>query len=358
MRPVDKDRESSIDLRFPHLTPLFSPWRDAHAARGIPPYVSLLYPWRTPPVGDRDIDAVRAAIANCEAFPITFSAIARFPRERVLYLKIQDNAPLRKLVDAIHGAFPETPPYRGEHREVIPHLTILTACADFQLDRLEPEIRLRLEPHLPLSVEAQSVIVAQENLDGIWSNVAKLPLILHQFTANLDTEVGALIVTHARAADFDPVMAILREAADWLAARGNPQWHHWHMDFGENILRQRLEHDEVYLFRREKVPVGTLTIQWSDPDVWGEPGNDGLAGYIHGMGISRTLGGKRVGESMLEWAVDRIAHCGRRFARLDAQASNVSLCRYYEDRGFGPRGTKLLAGDFLTRLFEKKIILV
>jgi ribosomal protein S18 acetylase RimI-like enzyme len=261
-------------------------------------------------------------------------------------------------MDAIHGAFPETPPYRGEHREVIPHLTIATANSDLELDQLEQQIRLGLDSHLPLLVEAQSVIVAQENLNGIWSTVAKLPLLLGQFETNLDTEVGTLTIARVHAADFDAVMAILREAADWLAAGGNPQWNHWYMDLGENILRQRLDHDEVYLFLLENVRVGTLTIQWSDPDVWGDRGDDGLAGYIHGMGISRTVGGKRVGESMLEWAVRRIANSGKRFARLDAQASNVSLCRYYEDRGFRPRGTKLLAGDFLTRLFEKEIILV
>jgi 2'-5' RNA ligase len=174
---VDKPRESSIDLQFPHLGSLFSPWREAVEVKGIPPHVSLLYPWRTPPLDDRDLDAVRATIANFTAFPVTFSGIGRFPRKRVLYLKIQDNVALLTLMHAIHGAFPETPPYRGEHQEVIPHLTIAFADNDLELDQLEQEIRLQLEPHLPLSVEAQLVTVAQENLTGIWSNFAELPLL-------------------------------------------------------------------------------------------------------------------------------------------------------------------------------------
>jgi 2'-5' RNA ligase len=174
---MDKLRESSIDLQFPDLTRLFSPWRDAIEAKGIPPHISLLYPWRTAPVDDRDIDAVRAAIANCAEFAITLSAIGRFPRKRVVYLKIRDNVPLRELMRAIHGAFPETPPYRGEHRDVIPHLTIATANDAFELDQLEREIRLNLEAHLPLSVAAQSVIIAQENDNGIWTTGAALPLL-------------------------------------------------------------------------------------------------------------------------------------------------------------------------------------
>ena len=173
---MDKIRETSIDLQFRQLARLFSPWRDCLEAKGIPPHVTLLYPWRTPPLRGRDMDAVRAAIANCTAFAITFSGIGRFPRKRVLYLKIRDNAPLRKLMHVIYGAFPDTPPYRGEHQEVIPHLTIATADSDLALDHLEQEMRFRLEAHLPMSAEVQSVTVAQRNLNGIWSNVAEFPL--------------------------------------------------------------------------------------------------------------------------------------------------------------------------------------
>jgi len=81
-------RESSIDLQFPNLTPLFFPWRNAIEAKGIPPHVSLLYPWRTPLLAGGDIDEVGAAVANCSSFPITFSGIGRFPRKRVLHLPL------------------------------------------------------------------------------------------------------------------------------------------------------------------------------------------------------------------------------------------------------------------------------
>lgn len=172
---------------------------------------------------------------------------------------------------------------------------------------------------------------------------------------SLVTEAGLLTIERAGSADYGAVMPVLREAADWLSARGNPQWQHWYLDFGEQVLRERLERHEVYLFRLDSTPVGTLAIQWSDPDVWGERGLDGLAGYIHGMGIARCVGGKQVGRRMLEWSVDIIATRGRRFARLDAQASNAPLCRYYEHRGFRPLGTALLPGNFTTRLFEREL---
>ncbi len=167
-------------------------------------------------------------------------------------------------------------------------------------------------------------------------------------------ELGELTVVRAGITDYDAVMAILREAADWLSARGINQWYHWHMDVGEQILRECLEHHEVYLFQRDRSPVGTLTVQWSDPDVWGERGIDGLAGYVHGMAVARSAGGMRIGGRMLEWAVARIGTRGRPFARLDAMASNAPLCRYYEQRCFRPLGTAtLFAGIYTAQLFER-----
>jgi 2'-5' RNA ligase len=361
LETVDKLRESSIDLQFPHLTPLFSRWRQPIEAKGIPPHVSLLYPWRTPPLHDRDIEAVQAIVANRRAFPITFSAIGRFPSKRVLHLKIEDNVPLRALMQAIHSAFPETPPYRGEHRVVIPHLTIATADNDLELDQLEQEVSRRLQAHLPLSVEAQSVIVAQENPGGIWSTAAELPLLRQRSSSHLDTEAGLLTLTRAGALDFDAVMAILREAADWLTAHGIPQWKHWHTKIGERLLRDRIENHEVYLARRAALPVATVTIQWEDTEFWGERGLDRLAGYVHGIAITRQVGGMRVGERLLEWTLKTIAAQGKRLARLDTVASNARLCRYYEDCGFRPLGTVTFfdgaytGGMYTAALFEKDL---
>jgi ribosomal protein S18 acetylase RimI-like enzyme len=171
----------------------------------------------------------------------------------------------------------------------------------------------------------------------------------------LKTEAGRLTITRAGAADYNAVMTILREAADWLSSRGNAQWMNWYTKFGEQMLRELLEHHEVYLARRDTAPAGTLTIRWADPDVWGERGLDGRAGYIHALAITRSIGGMRVGERLLEWAVETIASRDRRFARLDAMASNAALCSYYERRGFRPLGTAMLFGNWTSRLFERDL---
>lgn len=127
------------------------------------------------------------------------------------------------------------------------------------------------------------------------------------------------------------------------------------MEVGERILRDRLESQEVYLARRDATLIGTVTLQWSDSEVWGERGMDGSAGYVHGIAIRRSVGGMSVGDRLLQWVVERIRERGRNVARLDAMASNRALCRYYEERGFRPLGTVMLAGNFVSRLFERQL---
>jgi ribosomal protein S18 acetylase RimI-like enzyme len=176
----------------------------------------------------------------------------------------------------------------------------------------------------------------------------------------LESEAGLLTIARAGTPEFDAVIAILREAADWLFTSGNPQWDagwkHWHDDIGERELRENIEHHEVYLARRDGAPVATLRIHWDDAETWGERGDDGVAGYVHAIAIKRRIAGMRVGDRLLEWAVDTIRARGRSFARLDAMASNTALCRYYEQRGFRPLGTVTLYGGIYTgRLFERQL---
>lgn len=105
-------RESSIDLQFPNLTPLFFPWRNAIEAKGIPPHVSLLYPWRTPLLAGGDIDEVGAAVANCSSFPITFRASAASRgsacstcRCSAVLASVHRSGRVQRFIDAAYGTY-------------------------------------------------------------------------------------------------------------------------------------------------------------------------------------------------------------------------------------------------------------
>ncbi len=176
-----------------------------------------------------------------------------------------------------------------------------------------------------------------------------------EIVTTISSAAGELRITRATMADYDIVMRILREAAAWLTSRGNPQWEHWYLEAGESMLRERIEDHEVYLASLNTGSIATVTVQWSDTMVWGAKGADGLAGYIHGLAISRSVAGLGVGERMLEWAIGLVAARGRRYARLDCIASNLGLCRYYNDRGFTAMGTAMPLRLYTCRLFERAI---
>jgi ribosomal protein S18 acetylase RimI-like enzyme len=171
----------------------------------------------------------------------------------------------------------------------------------------------------------------------------------------ISSAAGELRITRATMADYDTVMRILREAAAWLTSRGNPQWEHWYLEAGESMLRERIDEHEVYLASLNTGSIATVTVQWTDTMVWGAKGADGLAGYIHGLAISRSVAGFGVGERMLEWTIGLIAARGRRYARLDCIESNLGLCRYYNDRGFTAMGTAMPLRLYARRLFEREI---
>lgn len=143
---------------------------------------------------------------------------------------------------------------------------------------------------------------------------------------------GLADVTIERAAldDADIVLDILEEAAWWLLSRGIQQW--VPEQFKREPLLAHITAGEVYLVWRNGAALGTLTLQWADPRIWGEQAAD--AGYVHGLAIRRAVGGQSVGRALLAWAERQAADAGKAYLRLDCMAENAALRAYYERAGF------------------------
>jgi len=144
------------------------------------------------------------------------------------------------------------------------------------------------------------------------------------------------------------VMAILAEAAAWLVARGIDQWpsppnSHWQRRMAAAIKRH-----EVYTagFAEDRFAIVRLT--WSDP-YWPD---DKQAGYVHSMAIRDDMHGWGIGVTILSWASAQARQNGRQCLRLDCQAGNVRLRRYYEEQGFFYQG-QLTDRDYIAALYER-----
>jgi len=170
-------RESAIDVCLPELADLLDRWRVPTvgvAAKGVPPHISLLYPWRPAPLQPSDIGEAAAAIAGIPPFTMTLRQLGRFPG--VLYLRPEPDDSPRTLMRRLTAAFPDTLPYRGQFNDPMPHLTVAKAESEEELDRLEAEVATQLDSYLPLTLTIQSLAIEEEGSDGMWSVRATIAL--------------------------------------------------------------------------------------------------------------------------------------------------------------------------------------
>jgi 2'-5' RNA ligase len=106
---------------FNELSPLIDKWRTAYL--GIPPHITLLYPWRNAPLSNNDLNQLEQVLKNFKPFDLCLNRVETF-EAGIIYLALKDDNPTKALMQAFASQFPETPLYGGAFNDVIPHLTI------------------------------------------------------------------------------------------------------------------------------------------------------------------------------------------------------------------------------------------
>jgi 2'-5' RNA ligase len=138
-----------------------STWRDKldpSAADGVPPHITLLYPWAQPTV--RNLAILRRTIGGYRPFEITFSGVGTFSHS--IWLKPLPDTPVSRLMGDLRDAFPHCSPYEGRYLKSRPHLTIANNIEIENYRRLMREVEARL----PLTIEIRSIEVWGEAAPG------------------------------------------------------------------------------------------------------------------------------------------------------------------------------------------------
>jgi 2'-5' RNA ligase len=163
-------RETSIDIHCKEIDALISKWRHATvavASKGVPPHITLLYPWRPAPITDVDVSALKSILKGQHPFPLVFTRVEQFSN-RVLYLAIDEKSEVRTLMQKIIAAFPDASPYGGEFSNPIPHLTIAKVPNDVIFDALIQEVSASIESELPIEIIIREIVVMEEDEDTNW----------------------------------------------------------------------------------------------------------------------------------------------------------------------------------------------
>jgi 2'-5' RNA ligase len=166
--------QTAVVVAFPELSPVVDGWRertcDDKPSIGIPPHVTLLYPFVQAEAAEGSLHGLRELFAETRAFDVTFRELRRFPE--LAYLAPEPPQPFSRLTEAIVERWPDYPPYEGIHDTVIPHLTV--AYGDKALlDEAEADIA----PKLPVdAVVTEAVLLEELEPDTRWGERARFPL--------------------------------------------------------------------------------------------------------------------------------------------------------------------------------------
>ena len=91
-----------------------------------------------------------------------------------------------------------------------------------------------------------------------------------------------------------------------------------------------------------------MRYQLEDPLFWPDV-PEGESAYVHRLAVRRRAAGGAVSRALLEWAVNRTRESGRRYLRLDTDASRSKLRAVYERFGFRHHSDRQVAPYYVAR---------
>jgi 2'-5' RNA ligase len=148
---------------------------DHSAVWGVPAHVTVLYPFIPPDrIGVGTIERIGAALAEVHAFSCTFSKVKWFG-EDVVRLGPEPDHRFRALTRSVWRRFPDCPPYRGEHPDSTPHLTIgSVALANLESMR-RAAVEIQAELPITTRIDHARLVAGSADRDS-WRTVAEFTL--------------------------------------------------------------------------------------------------------------------------------------------------------------------------------------
>ena len=170
---------TALVVLVPEADRLVGTFRNRHhadsVARGIPPHITVLFPFvPAAEVGREPVAAVRALAGVATAFEARLTRVATFDGHVWL-----EPAPRDRFVGLIReasAAFPSFPPYGGVHAGPVPHLTVGQASSSTELSVIEAAARRELGSGLPLVFRVDALTLLEELADGSWRSARRFPL--------------------------------------------------------------------------------------------------------------------------------------------------------------------------------------
>lgn len=169
----------ALDETAPQLAPVRAELHPASVALGLPPHLTLLYPFVPRAACDEAVvERVRRICTGYAALSFSLTDVTTFPGGFVCLVPEPDGG-VRALMRALWDEFPETPPYGGEIDDPDPHVTVGWSADGRDDPELLEVVRRRVEPLLPADCRVDSVSLYEETRPGRWRLRERAPLAGH-----------------------------------------------------------------------------------------------------------------------------------------------------------------------------------
>jgi 2'-5' RNA ligase superfamily len=143
---------------------------DPYAGIGVPPHITVLYPFVRPDrLSEAVIHEVARAAGRFAPFGFALTHLGEFDGE-VFYLAPEPADPFVTITRALWERFPDNPPFGGRFETIVPHLSV--AGVPFGATREAVEDLLGND--LPIAATATGVAIMIEDEDG-WTVGPELP---------------------------------------------------------------------------------------------------------------------------------------------------------------------------------------
>ena len=140
-----------------------------------------------------------------------------------------------------------------------------------------------------------------------------------------------ITVRQALAGDAAVVQDMLEEASRWVDALGVVMWDE------EELAPGRVESETAaglfFIAEVNGEAAGAVRFQFEDELFWPDL-IDHDSAFIHRLVVRRRYQGIGVSTTLMQWAASRAKAMGKRYLRLDTDASRPKLRQLYERFGF------------------------
>jgi ribosomal protein S18 acetylase RimI-like enzyme len=149
----------------------------------------------------------------------------------------------------------------------------------------------------------------------------------------------------ARAGDEGPLLGMFDEAVAWLVERGqSEQWgsEPWSQaEKGRRAVRSLVQHGGLQMLERDGMVIGALEVgeRFEHAKALDVPEL-----YIRLVLTSRRFSGNKLGDLLIEEALNLARRQGAAVVRVDCWAGAPSLVAWYESQGFTRSGTFTIDG--------------